>query len=473
MKRTKIGATLGPATQDIVVIEKMVKAGVNFVRLNFSHGTYPDHARIIKNVRLVEKITGEPLAVLQDLQGPKMRLGILPEPGVKVKLGEKIVFNTKLKSFSGKVFPITYPGLEKFLKSGEHMLIDDGRVEVKITVVKGAIITAHVIQGGLLSSHKGFNFPQSNLSSIPALSLKDKADVAFGVKQGVDIISLSFVKHAQDILELKKLIAQEQKKQNPHPIMVLAKIERPEAVKNLKAIIIAADAIMVARGDLGLELPEEKLALLQKKIIHECNRAGKPVIVATQLLDSMQHNLRPTRAEATDVANAVIDHTDALLLTNETAVGDHPVECVKTLHDIIVATEKSAYDDVPLPTPRKGATNSAAIAGLSRFLAEEVQAKAIVASADNGATIRLISQARPELPILAASPFPTLSRHLNISWGVKPFNHSTINSTQELVQAVSVYLKKNKLAKAGDKMIVVGSEGKKIDVNAVEVREIL
>lgn len=255
--------------------------------------------------------------------------------------------------------------------------------------------------------------------------------------------------------------------------MVLAKIERPEAVKNLKAIIIAADAIMVARGDLGLELPEEKLALLQKKIIHECNRAGKPVIVATQLLDSMQHNLRPTRAEATDVANAVIDHTDALLLTNETAVGDHPVECVKTLHDIIVATEKSAYDDVPLPTPRKGATNSAAIAGLSRFLAEEVQAKAIVASADNGATIRLISQARPELPILAASPFPTLSRHLNISWGVKPFNHSTINSTQELVQAVSVYLKKNKLAKAGDKMIVVGSEGKKIDVNAVEVREIL
>ena len=456
MKRTKIGATLGPACRDAKIITAMVQAGLNFARLNFSHGTYPEHAKLIATVRAVEKTTGEPIAIMQDLQGPKMRLGILPDAGVNVKNSQTITFDTKLTKLSKNIFPITYPGLEKFLKAGEHMLIDDGRVEVKITSIKGSKITASVIQGGALSSHKGLNFPNSKLSSIPALSKKDKSDVAFGVKQGVDIISLSFVKHAKDIIELKKLIAARQTK-NAEPIFVVAKIERPEAVHNLKEIIAVADVIMVARGDLGLEMPEAKLAVTQKDIIAAARAAGKPVIVATQMLDSMQHSRRPTRAEATDVANAVIDHADALLLTNETAVGDFPTETVKMMRDIIVTTEKSAYDDVALMLPH--GKSREAMAELSRFLAEEVKAKVIFVQ--DAATARLVSHVRPELPILVASASPKLSRQLNMFWGVRPFKAS-----QPLVKAANDYVIKNKLVKKGDKMIVVGGDG----TNAVEVK---
>ncbi len=476
-KHTKIGATIGPACQDAAIMESMVKAGLNFARLNFSHGTYDNHATLIENIRAVEAKTGEPIAILQDLQGPKMRLGSLSEAGVPVKEGDTVVFDTSATEYKNNIVPITFPGLEQSLKVGERMLVDDGHMEVKLTALLGSKITATVIEGGVMKTHKGLNFPDSKLLAIPALSQKDKDDVKFGVAQGVEIISLSFTKQPQDILDLRFLVQQYETElglKPEQPVRIFAKIERHEAVDNLKEILDVADGIMVARGDLGLEMPEEELPLTQKKIIDAANAAGRPVIVATQMLDSMQHSRRPTRAEVTDVANAVIDHADALLLTNETATGEHPVLVVETMRDIIVATEKSEYDDVPPPTLKKGLSTDQAVTSLSRILAEEVGAKLILAASISGETGRLISHVRPEFPILVATNTHRICRQLNLSWGVKAFILPECRSIEELVERSVDYIKHHKIAKAGDKMIIVAGEpvGQAGNVNLVEVREI-
>lgn len=477
-KHTKIGATVGPACEQKQILAKMVKAGMNFARLNFSHGTYENHAKLIKNLRAVEKATGEPLAILQDLRGPKMRVGDLPESGIAVKGGGEVVFDTSLTALKGRDIPLTFPGLEKFLKVGERILVDDGRLEVAIKKITGAKIIGRAADDYVILSHKGLNFPDSKLGLIPALSDKDKEDLKFGVKMGVDLIALSFVNKAQDILDLRFLIKQHEEELGlklQAPIGLIAKIERHEAVDNLKEILEVADGIMVARGDLGLEMPAAEVPLAQKKIIDAANAAAKPVIVATQMLDSMQHNRRPTRAEVSDVANAVIDHADALLLTNETAAGKFPELTVKTMSEIVVATEKSAYDDKNLPAVHKGgAAVDLAVSELSRLLAEEVGAKLILAASLSGETGRLISHVRPELTIMVATAGERVWRQLNITWGVKPFILIPCRTIEELVARSISYLKKNKLAKKGDKMIIVAGEpvGQAGHVNLVEVREI-
>ncbi len=478
IKHTKIGVTIGPASADKTIMAELVKAGMNFARLNFSHGTYDEYTALIAKLRETEAASGEPLAILQDLQGPKMRLGTIPSEGVEIKTGSEAVLAIGQTEYQAERIPVSYRGLEVFLKIGERILIDDGHLELKITAINGAEVTATVVEGGKLSSHKGLNFPDSTFLAIPALSEKDKADVKFGVQNGVDFVSLSFTKRAQDILDLRFLIKSYEEELGivrESPIQVVGKIERYEAVDNLQEILDVADAIMVARGDLGLEMPEAELPLIQKRIIDAANLAAKPVIVATQMLDSMQHNRRPTRAEVTDVANAVIDHADALLLTNETAMGEHPVLTVETMREIIVATEKSTYDDLPIPAALKSGTSvDIAITQASRLLAEEVKAKLILAASLSGETGRRISQVRPNLPILVATHSERVQRQLNLSWGVEAFLLPECRTIEELVERSVSYLKQHKIAKTGDKMIIVAGEpvGQAGNVNLVEVREI-
>jgi pyruvate kinase len=333
------------------MLEKMIAAGMNFARLNFSHGTHESHRELIRAIRSAVATSGKEVQILQDLQGTKMRLGILPEEGVELKSGEIVRLDTSLTEYDGAgSLPLAFPGLEKHLAVGERILIDDGRLEIKIILISGTVIEARIVDGGVVTSHKGLNFPDSTLSSIPALSEKDKEDIAFAVNEGIDSMSLSFVKSARDIIELRQAITDAQKKAEKNDkIFIVGKIERADAVKNLDEIIGHVDALMVARGDLGLEMPQQELPITQKNIVRAANQAGIPVMVATQLLDSMQRSRRPSRAEVSDVANAVIDGADALLLTNETATGEFPVEAVETLSQIIAETEKSSYDDAVHP----------------------------------------------------------------------------------------------------------------------------
>ena len=297
-KHTKIGATIGPACQDAATLEEMVKAGLNFARLNFAHGTYDTHTELIKTIRAVETKTGKPIPILQDLQGPRIRIGTMPDAGVEIKTGATVTLDTGKQTYDGAELPVDHPELHKDLKPGERILIDDGRIELKITTVNGTQIETEVIEGGVVKSHKGINAPDSSLH-IPALSDKDREDLRFGVKMGVDMVGMSFVSTASDILDIKfliKQIAEEEQIKLDQPIFIIAKIERHEAVENLKEILEVVDGIMVARGDLGLEMPKEELPMMQKKIIDAANLHARPVIVATQLLDSMQTNRRPTRA---------------------------------------------------------------------------------------------------------------------------------------------------------------------------------
>lgn len=474
---TKIGATIGPSSNTKPIITAMVKAGMNFARLNFSHGTYQTHEQAFKLIREVEKETGEIVSIMQDLRGLKIRVGVLPPEGVSVKDGQIITFNIGSKDYKNDELPLDYPDLDKQLKPGERILIDDGKLEGKIINIEANKIYLEIVQGGTIFSNKGLNFPDSKLKML-VINSKDKDDLRFGLTLGIDLLAISFVNSAQDIISARVLISELLKeigKENVLAPTIIAKIERHDAVENLAEILNAADGIMVARGDLGLELPEQEVPLIQKKIIDAANAAAKPVIVATQMLDSMQTSRRPTRAEVSDVANAVIDHADALLLTNETAAGEFPVETVKTMAEIIVTTEKSKYDDTKLPgAHKKGTTIEVAITELSRMLAEEVKAKLILAASLTGETGRLISHVRPNLPILVATENIQINRQLNLSWGVKSFILLPCKTIEELVERSIVYIKEQKLAKAGDKMIIVAGEPVGIagNVNLVEVREI-
>ena len=475
-KRTKIVCTLGPASESVAIITKMVKAGMNVARLNFSHGTHDNHKTLIKNVRGVEEKTGHSVAVMQDLQGPKIRVGLLPEKGVDLKVGTMVKFDTAIMDYNNGVIPIGYESLHEYVKKGEKLLLDDGKIETKIVRVSGTQIDVEVIVGGKLTSHKGINVPDSKLT-IRALTDKDKEDVKFGVEQRVDLIALSFVTKAEDILDLRFLIKQceeDLKIKTEQPIKIIAKIERNEAVKNIKEILDVADGIMVARGDLGIEIPAQDVPLVQKKLIDLALNSAKPVIVATQMLDSMQENPRPTRAEVSDVANAVIDHTDAVMLSNETAAGKYPVETVTTMASIITETEASVYDNLLTRDPENKEKVDEVISRLSRELAEEVGADLILAASISGETARLISRNRPELPIVVGTSTDRVKHQLSLSWGVIPFILPECKTIEELIERSVTHLKKQNMVKVGGKIIVVAGEpvGQAGNVNLLEVREV-
>lgn len=472
--RTKIVCTLGPASEKPKILEALIKAGMNVARLNLSHGSRENHQTLIKNIRLAAKKLDEPVAIMADLQGPRIRIGELSLKGLPLKTGDEVVFDCSLESAAGGKIPIAYPDLVKDLKINNRILLDDGRLELIAKKIQGSLITAEVKNGGILTSHKGVNLPDS-VVSVSALTEKDKEDLPFALEEGVDFIALSFVRSAKDILDLRYFIKDLRlENQKSAPLLIIAKIEKAEAVKNIDEIIEAADGVMIARGDLGLEMPAEEVPLWQKKIIVKCLARAKPVIVATQMLDSMTRNPRPTRAEVSDVANAVIDHADAVMLSNETAIGEYPVESAATMARIVAKTEESVFDNLPLLDQTKEKDTEIVISQLARILAGRVGAKAILAASLTGETGRQIARFRPELLIFVATDLLMVQRQLNLSWGVRPFVLPSCRTVEELVERSMSYLKKQKEVKKGDKIIIVAGEpvGQAGQVNLVEVKEV-
>lgn len=478
-KRTKIVCTIGPGCEDKDTLQSMVAAGMNVARLNFSHGTYNNHEMLMENIKTAAESEDEPVAIMQDVQGPKIRVGNMPKEGVELSEGDEVTLDTSKTDYSEKeaIIPVDYEELHEHVKQNERVFIDDGEIELNINSVKDTRIKTKVISSGVVNSHKGINVPDSTLK-VRAITEKDKEDIKFGVKHDVDLLAISFVRTADDVLDAKYLIKEYEEelgKENEQPIRIIAKIERRDAVENIEEIIDVADGIMVARGDLGIEIPAEKVPLQQKNLIDLAIKNSKPVIVATQMLDSMQESPRPTRAEVSDVSNAVIDHTDAVMLSNETATGDYPVESVKTMSNIIKETEDSHYDDLPPPKIKDHVLETdEVLTSLSRIVSNEVNAKLILAASLSGKTARLISKFRPELPIAVATSTQRVQKQLNLSWGIVPFILPDCSTIEELIDRSVVYLKKHDLVEDNDKIIVVAGEpvGDPGQVNLLEVKQV-
>lgn len=477
LKRTKIVCTIGPASNTEETLRALIKAGMDVARLNFSHGTYDEHAEVIRKIRAVSEELGEPIAILQDLQGPKIRVGILPEAGVLLEAGARVIFTTGEADVAKLKLPVTYDRLHEDVKPGERILLDDGLLSAKVMSVEGRDVVCQVIDGGTLTSHKGVNFPESKLS-VSAITEKDEADLKFGVAQRVDWVALSFVRSAKEVNELRakiRLAEEELGLKREAPILTIAKIEKSEGVRNIREILEAVDGIMVARGDLGIEMAAEGVPLIQKRLIEACLEAAKPVIVATQMLDSMIRNPRPTRAEVSDIANAVIDHTDAVMLSGETASGKFPVESVATMAKVILETEASAYDDLAVKAESgPDDTTEDAIGKVANILIRGGKTSLILVGSSSGGMARIVSRHRPEHPIRAATDDERVLRQLNLSWGVKPFILPRCRTVEELVDRSVDLFKREGSVKPGDKIVVVAGEpvGRAGGVNLVEIRDI-
>ena len=417
LRRTKIVATIGPATSSPEVLRALIEAGATTLRLNFSHGTYADHQRSIRLIRQTAFELDQPVGILQDLQGPKIRLGKFETGPIQVSKGDRFTLTSYPVVGNQQISCVTYELLAEEVPVGATILLDDGRVEMLVEEVDRAQKALHcrVVVGGTLSNNKGVNFPGVYLS-IKALTEKDRQDLMFGLGQGVDWIALSFVRNPHDVLEIKELISSAGKQ-----VPVIAKIEKHEAIDQMDAILPLCDGVMVARGDLGVELPAEDVPILQKRLIITANRLGIPIITATQMLDSMVHSPRPTRAEVSDVANAILDGTDAVMLSNETAVGQYPVEAVATMARIATRTEQEqalATSPPGIKDTRRSIPN--AISQAVGQISEQLGASAIMTLTKTGATARNVSKFRPRTPILAITPHIDVARQLQLVWGVKP-----------------------------------------------------
>jgi pyruvate kinase len=446
---TKIVATIGPASDSPEMLRKMMLAGMNVARLNFSHGKYEEHAKRIRQLRLVAAELELPLMLLQDLQGPKIRVGDLPNEGIMLKEGSRITL-VPIADYMGEpgTVGIDYPYIAEEAEPGTQVLLDDGLLELQVEKIAGIAVQCQVVEGGLLKSRKGVNFPTLNIR-LPSMTEKDKRDLDFGIEQGVDIISLSFVRKPEDILMLKSLL-----KQKGTNIPVLAKLEKPQAIANLEAIVDECDAIMVARGDLGVEMSPEKVPLLQKQIIKLCNQKGIPVITATQMLDSMIHNPRPTRAEASDVANAIMDGTDAVMLSGESAVGNYPVEAVRMLARIATEVERS-IQFVNYPPNRTEDTD--AISEALHAIDNTIKLQCVVAFTETGYTAKLASEERPSVPIVAYTADPKVYHRLNLNWGIRPILVEGFHGTMtDVLHQMEMDLLKRNFASPGDKVLVMG-----------------
>ncbi len=479
-KQTKIVCTIGPASADEDLLRQMVKAGMNVARMNFSHGTHEYHQEIIDRIRRISEEEGVTVGILQDLQGPKIRVGKLPPEGVVLEPGDEVTFISKGETdVEKKRLLVTYPNLHGDVKGGERILLDDGLISAEVVRVEGPSVICRVIDGGVLTSSKGVNFPDSNLT-ISSLSEKDIQDLTFGVKNGVDLIALSFVRTAKEVYDLRYLLKEEEAKlgkmlDREHGIKIIVKVEKREAVENIEEILEAADGIMVARGDLGVEMPAEEVPLIQKRIIDRCLCAAKPVIVATQMLDSMIRNPRPTRAEVSDIANAVIDHTDAVMLSGETASGKYPLQSLQTMATVVRHTEASHYDFLPVKRDLTGSSTEEAVSEVANILARQIKARAIMVASISGSTARLVSRYRTELPIYAMTSDERIRHQLSLTWGVVPFVIPVCATVEELLERSIAELKKHHLVKEGNKIIVVAGEpvGVSGGVNMVEIREIV
>lgn len=448
--RTKIVATIGPASRSPEILKQMVQAGMSVARLNFSHGNYEDHAQTVALIRSVSEELDTPITIFQDLQGPKIRVGEMPEGGMKLIEGSLLTlvpvadFNQQSDTAS-----IDYPFLAEEAEPGTQILLDDGLLELNVKSIQGNALDCLVMKGGLLKSHKGVNLPSLNLQ-LPSMTEKDMQDLEFGLSQGVDWVSLSFVRKAEDVRVLKQFLADRGRADVP----VLAKIEKPQAIQNLEEILPECNAIMVARGDLGVEIPPERVPKLQKHIIRRCNQLGIPVITATQMLESMIQNPRPTRAEASDVANAIVDGTDAVMLSGESAVGAYPVEAVTMMSRIAHDVEQNLTF----------ANNPPLLADVPHALSEALNAidevlslKAIVAFTSTGQSAFLAASERPKATVIAMTPNEKVYHRLNLVWGVKPLLIDQEKETfEEALHQAEAYLLEKHLVVPGDQILVMG-----------------
>jgi pyruvate kinase len=415
--RTKIVCTIGPSTYTVEILMDLIKAGMDVIRLNFSHGTHREHRQTLDSICEATKRTGGEVAVVQDLQGPRIRIGGLSAPSVELKSGSQFVLTTERILGDAKRVSTNYANLAKDVQPGDTILLDDGRLLLRVVEINQNDILCEVEVGGKLSANKGINLPGTSIS-VPSLTEKDIQDLEFGIQNDVDYVALSFVRTADDIRELRNAITK--RVEEGHFLPIIAKIEKPQAVDNIDDIIAETDGIMVARGDLGVEMPPEDVPMLQKMIIKKCNRVGKPVIIATQMLESMIHSPTPTRAEASDVANAVVDGGDALMLSGETSVGEYPIQAVQIMGRIIRKMESEKVSPARILEQDLGIIDDRldALGRSACVLAEQMNASAIVTVTHSGETAKVVSRYRPRAKIIAITDRTRILRHLNLVWGV-------------------------------------------------------
>ena len=454
MKKTKIVATLGPACSSKSVLKDMIMEGLNVCRLNFSHGSYDDHANSIKMIREINDELGLNVAILADLQGPKIRTNEMENNGVLLEVGNDIKIITDKVVGNAVRFSINYQKLPQDVSPGEKILLDDGKIMLEVITTNGKTeITCKIVQGGILSSKKGVNFPNTKIS-LPSLTEKDQLDLDFALDHEVDWIGLSFVRSARDIIELKHRIAARGAKAK-----VIAKIEKPEALENIDDIINESDGLMVARGDLGVEIPFQNVPLIQKMLISKCVRKAKPVIVATQMMESMINNMTPSRAEVNDVANAVLDGTDAVMLSGETSVGKYPIEVIRTMSNIIkeMETHDGIYNKEELPERGLERFISDSICFNACRLSQRVEAKAIITMSFSGYTAYKIASQRPNAEIFIFTSNRSILTQLNLLWGVRAFYYNKHISTDHTIADIKYLMKNEGYLKQGDLVINIAS----------------
>jgi pyruvate kinase len=471
MRRAKIICTIGPASNSPDVLREMIEAGMDVARLNFSHGTHEQHRETYERIRSVSEEVGKPVAILQDLQGPKIRVGQFAEGPVILENGDEFTVTTRDVEGDASIVSTTYGGLPRDVEVGDTLLLDDGLLRLEVTEVTQKDVVTRVLVGGKLSNNKGINLPTSKVSA-PSLTEKDKRDLKFGIDLGVDYVALSFVRSALDIHQLQALLPDE----NRQRIKVISKIEKPQAIGELDDIISVSDGIMIARGDLGVEMPPQEVPMIQKKAINQAASLGRLSITATQMLESMTENPRPTRAEASDVANAIMDGSDAVMLSGETAIGEYPVESVRMMANIIEEVERSdMYRDSPSPeflehlkTFPNAVSRSAAIAG------DELTVDGIVVLTWSGSTARLLMTYRPSKPIIACTPSPRVRNQLALFWGVEPYLIEMMDNTNMMLERVEELMVQERGATSGDEVIVVmGSPtGEHTETNLIKFHRI-
>ena len=450
IRNAKIVCTIGPASSSPRVIERLIKAGMDVARLNFSHGTHDEHKKVIRHIRDTSKKLKRAVAILQDLQGPKIRTGMLKDGRVVLKSGNRFILTGKKISGTSEIISTTYPAMYRDVKKGDRILLDDGLISLKVSNVKGTDIICEVMNGGVLTDHKGINLPGIKVG-LSSITKKDIEDLYFGIGQCVDYVAISFVRTDKDVKSVKDII-----KKRGVFIPVIAKLEKPEAIENLEGIMDEADGVMVARGDLGVEMSPEAVPVIQKNIINMANQKEKPVITATQMLESMINNPRPTRAEASDVANAIFDGTDAVMLSGETASGKYPIESVEIMARIISAAESgSLYRHVSDRRRGRISTFPDAVSSAAVHASHQIEAKLIVVFTQSGSTALFVSKQRPSMPIIAYTPFENIMRRLNLYWGVIPKTMGLIEDTDDLIREMDRSLVSNKLVRKGDSVVIL------------------
>jgi pyruvate kinase len=460
MRKAKIICTIGPASREVDVLRGMVRSGMDVARLNFSHGDAETHRETVKRIRFAAKAENHSIAILVDLQGPKFRMGRIIEPGVFVSAGDTITLTTEdLIGDTTGALPVQNQNLPVLVKPGDFILIDDGLIELRVLSTTSQKVQCQVVVGGNIQNNKGINLPGIS-ADLPSMTEKDRQDLIHALDLDVDWIALSFVRRAEDVVVLKKSIRELTDRHLP----VMAKIEKPEALDNIDQIIEAADAIMVARGDLGIEIPTEQVPMSQKRIIERCNEAGIPVVTATQMLDSMIRNPRPTRAEASDVANAILDGTDAVMLSGETSIGRYPMEALQTMTRIICEVEEK-QTDIPARPFRPHVENvdlsiARAVGSAARDVAYNLDLAAIIAVTASGYTARMVSRYRPRAPIIAITSDERVQRQVNLCWGVTPLLAPRTHNTDEMIANALQTVRKYGLVEKGDlAAITAGTAG--------------